>query len=100
MFEFQGNFDGDSKNDFSTHTGISLPVKDKDPFSSHNLTELETEELNDQYARSWLLSSVAKHMGKTAQDVSVFIDDYMFSFHVSRSELRKLTLFSFSNVTR
>ena len=43
------------------------------------MTELETDELNDQYAQSWLVSSVARHKGVSINDVSAFLEDYTFS---------------------
>jgi len=74
-----GNFDGNPENDFTTVTGINLPVKSDVGFSLHNLTELETDELNDQYTQSWLLSSVARHKGVSIDAVSAFLNGYTFS---------------------
>ena len=76
---FLGNFDADPANDFTTITGINLPVKKKNGFEGHDLAELETDELNDQYSQSWSVSSVAAHKGVPESQVSIFFEDYRFS---------------------
>ena len=53
-----------------------LPVKKEVETPTHSLTLLETDELNDQYAQSWLIATVAGHMRVPVENVSVFLGDF------------------------
>ncbi|CAK8676039.1 unnamed protein product [Clavelina lepadiformis] len=78
-----GNYDDDDTNDFITSTGLRLPSYEEPEDAGKPVVRLETSQLEDHLARSWMLHVVAHNMGIKESNISLLMDIYQFVSTVS-----------------